>query len=63
MILAALLLGPLFFLPLWNITLEAPQYPVPIGMDIHINKFADANPNDIKNINIMNHMVYNVKIY
>lgn len=57
MILGALLLTPLFFLPMWNITLEAPQYPEPIGMDIHINKFADAKPNDIKNINIMNHYV------
>ena len=57
MILGALLLLPLFALPLWNITLEAPQYPDAIGMDIHINKFEDANPNDIKNINIMNHYV------
>ncbi|MEP1095596.1 MAG: hypothetical protein ABJG78_10835 [Cyclobacteriaceae bacterium] len=57
MIVGALLLGGLFFLPMWNITLEAPQYPEPIGMDIYINKFADAHPNDIKNINIMNHYV------
>ncbi len=57
MIAGALLLASLFFLPLWNITLEAPQYPEPIGMDIHINKFADAHPNDIQNINIMNHYV------
>ena len=26
-------------------------------MDIYINKFEDAHPNDIKNINIMNHYV------
>ena len=57
MLIGALLLGGLFLWPLWNITLEAPQYPEPIGMDIHINKFEDANPNDIKNINIMNHYV------
>lgn len=57
MITGALLLIGLFFLPMWNITLEAPQYPEPIGMDIYINKFADAHPNDIKNINIMNHYV------
>ena len=57
MIVGALLLMGLFFLPMWNITLEAPQYPVPIGMDIYVNKFADANPNDIRNINIMNHYV------
>lgn len=57
MITGAFLLTSLFFLPMWNITLEAPQYPDPIGMNIHINKFSDANPNDIKNINIMNHYV------
>lgn len=57
MIIGALLLLGLFFLPLWNITLEAPQYPDAIGMDIHIDRFEDAHPNDIKNINIMNHYV------
>ena len=57
MLVGVLLLLPLYFLPLWNITLEAPQYPVPLGMDIHINKLADTNPHDIKNINLMNHYV------
>ncbi|MGB0849690.1 MAG: hypothetical protein ACPGTP_00460 [Bacteroidia bacterium] len=57
MIVGVLLLTSLFVLPLWNITLEAPQYPDPIGMNIHIDKLADMNPNDIKNINIMNHYV------
>ena len=57
MISGALMLGGLFFLPLWNITLEAPQYPTPLGMDIYITRLADTNPNDIKNINLMNHYV------
>lgn len=57
MITGALLIASLFFLPLWNITLEAPQYPDPIGMNIYIHKFEDARPNNIKNINIMNHYV------
>ncbi|VAW28057.1 FIG01019293: hypothetical protein [hydrothermal vent metagenome] len=57
MMLGAFLLLSLFVFPLWNITLEAPQYPEPIGMDIWINKIADHNPNDIKNINLMNHYV------
>ncbi len=57
MLLAALLPLGLFIFPLWNITLEAPQYPIPLGMNIHINDFADANPYDIKNINLMNHYV------
>ncbi len=57
MLLAALLPLGLFIFPLWNITLEAPQYPTPLGMNIHINDFVGANPHDIKNINIMNHYV------
>ena len=57
MIVGSLLLLGLFVLPLWNITLEAPQYPDPIGMDIYITKIVDAKPNDIKNINLMNHYV------
>ena len=54
MLIAALLPLGLFLFPLWNITLEAPQYPIPLGMNIHINDFADAHPHDIKNINLMN---------
>ena len=57
MFLAALLPLFLFLFPLWKITLEAPQYPTPLGMYIYINDFADANPHDIKNINLMNHYV------
>lgn len=57
MLIGSALLLLLFVFPLWNITLEAPQYPQAIGMDIYITKIADANPNDIKNINLMNHYV------
>jgi copper chaperone NosL len=57
MILGSLLILGLFVFPLWNIRLEAPQYPIPLGMDIYINDFADEHPHDIKNINLMNHYV------
>jgi hypothetical protein len=57
MIISALLPLALFIFPLWKITLEAPQYPTPLGMYIHINDFSDAHPHDIKNINLMNHYV------
>lgn len=57
MFIGALLPLGLFLFPLWNITLEAPQYPIPLGMNIHINDFADMHPHDIKNINLMNHYV------
>ncbi|MGC1204556.1 MAG: hypothetical protein WA839_06685 [Flavobacteriaceae bacterium] len=57
MLIAAILPLGLFLFPLWKITLEAPQYPTPLGMYIYINDFSDANPYDIKNINLMNHYV------
>ena len=57
MIVGAILILALFFFPLWRITIEAPQYPEAIGMDIWINKITDMEPNDIKNINLMNHYI------
>lgn len=57
MVIGSLLILGLFVFPLWNITLEAPQYPIPLGMDIHITKFTDTHEHDIKNINLMNHYV------
>ena len=62
MLIGALLLLSLFVFPMWGIILKAPQYPVPIGMNIWINKITDKNPNDIQNINIMNHYVGMEKI-
>lgn len=57
MIVGSILILALFVLPMWNILLIAPQYPDGIGMDIWINKIVGANPNDIQNINLMNHYV------
>lgn len=57
MIIGSLLLLLLFVFPIWNITLQAPQYPTPLGMNIHINKLSDENPGDLQNINLMNHYV------
>lgn len=57
MLIASMMLLIIFFVPIWNITLEAPQYPTPLGMNIHINKLANHNPNDLQNINLMNHYV------
>ncbi len=62
MIIGSLLLLPLFVLPLWNITLEAPQYPTPLGIDIYITKMAGHNEGDIQNINILNHYVGMAKL-
>ena len=55
--LASVILIVVFFIPVWQVTLSAPQYPDPIGMNIWIYKITDMNPNDIKNINLMNHYI------
>lgn len=58
---SALLLG-LFFYPLWNIRLEAPQYPDPLGMDIYIEGIEGEEEFDIQNIDGVNHYIGMKKI-
>ena len=57
MIVASLLLLLLFLLPLWKITLSAPQYPEGLKMYLNINGISDGGTGDIAIINIMNHYV------
>ena len=47
----------LFFFPLWQITLEAPQYPEGITMFIWINKITGTTEYTLQNINILNHYI------
>ncbi len=55
--LASLALLSLFFLPLWHIGLEAPQYPEGLGMYIRVNTVSSAHGNDLQSINELNHYV------
>lgn len=58
MIIGALMLGVLYFFPLWKITLLAPQYPEPLGLNIHISHLSDGIQfNDVKNIDLLNHYI------
>jgi copper chaperone NosL len=54
---AALMLVLLFFFPIWNISLSAPQYPEGIGLNIWINKITGVNKYDLRNINQLNHYI------
>ena len=54
---ASLLLLLLFVVPLWRITLEAPQYPDGISMYIWINKITGDSEYTLQNINILNHYI------
>lgn len=55
--LAALLLLPLYWIPFWSISLEAPQFPEGIGMHIAINDVTGHSKHDISSINILNHYI------
>lgn len=58
MFLVAVLLFSLFFLPIWKIVLIAPQYPEPLGLDIHIDHLSDGVQfYDVKNIDLLNHYI------
>lgn len=54
---AALLLVPAFFLPLWTIDLVAPQYPEGLGMEIMVNTIRGQGEWDLQNINGLNHYI------
>lgn len=54
---AAALLTLLYVLPLWTIRLQAPQYPEGLGMRIHIGVITGLKPNDLQNINELNHYI------
>lgn len=54
---AALLLGVVFFVPIWTIDMDAPQYPEGIGMEISINKIEGQSKQDLQNINGLNHYI------
>jgi copper chaperone NosL len=56
-IVASLILILTFFFPIWYIDLEAPQYPEGIGLEIWLNKIAGQKPNDLANINGLNHYI------
>ena len=54
---ASLALALVYVLPIWEIDLEAPQYPEGIGMVIQIDNVEGQKPNDLNNINNLNHYI------
>ena len=62
MISGALLPLLLFVFPMWSITLEAPQYPIPLGVNIFIDHLGEAQYGDIQNFDLMNHYVGMAKL-
>jgi len=62
MLVGAILPLALFLLPMWSISLEAPQYPIPIGINIYIDHFEGEQEGDIQNFDLMNHYVGMAKL-
>lgn len=56
-VIAALLLAITPGLPVWRISLIAPQYPEGLGMQIRMNTIEGAKENDLQNINHLNHYI------
>ena len=54
---ASLFLVALYIAPLWRITLEAPQYPEGLGLQIHLSDIDGIKPHDLQNINNLNHYI------
>jgi copper chaperone NosL len=55
---AAALLAATYFLPLWNLTMFAPQYPDGLRLDIYSYTLVGGNNGqDVKEINVLNHYI------
>lgn len=57
LVVAAFLMGTLYVLPIWRVALTAPQYPEGLGMHIRIATITGFKPNDLDNINNLNHYI------
>src|SRR5688572_9146561 len=54
---SAALFALVYVLPVWKIGLTAPQYPEGLGMLIRIDTITGIKPNDLDNINGLNHYI------
>ncbi|MEP6780740.1 MAG: nitrous oxide reductase accessory protein NosL [Gemmatimonadaceae bacterium] len=54
---SAVLLFTSMWLPLWRVSLHAPQYPEGLGMRIWAGTVNGVEPNDLQNINGLNHYI------
>lgn len=62
MLIASLILIGIYFLPIWNISLEAPQFPEGLGLYINVSSIEGHKENDLNSINNLNHYIGMKKI-
>ncbi|HKJ33402.1 MAG TPA: hypothetical protein VKA34_16315 [Balneolales bacterium] len=54
---ALIFLFAVFLFPLWQIHLDAPQYPEGLGLNIWIHNITALHPHNIETINDLNHYI------
>jgi hypothetical protein len=58
LLLAALLVVPVYLFPLWQLTMFAPQYPQGLRLNIYSYKLDGGNNGqDVKEVNVLNHYI------
>src|SRR5262245_2898767 len=58
LVIAAAGMFAVYFLPLWNLTMFAPQYPHGLRLDIYDHGLVGGNGGqDVKEINVLNHYI------
>jgi len=58
LVLAAAAMFVVYFLPLWNLTMFAPQYPNGLRLDIYNHQLVGGNSGqDVREINVLNHYI------
>lgn len=62
LLVGSLMLALTYYLPLWQISLAAPQYPEGLGIEIWINNIQGQNKGDLAKINNLNHYIGMQKI-
>lgn len=55
--LASVLLFSVYLFPVWEIDLEAPQFPEGLGLEIWAHTITGSHPHDLENINALNHYI------
>ncbi len=57
MVIASLILIVVYFVPLWVISIEAPQFPEGLGLWIKVNTIEGFSDTDLKSLNTLNHYI------
>ncbi len=62
MAIGSLILITIYFVPIWFISLDAPQFPEGLGLYIYVNDIKGFTPTDLESLNILNHYIGMKKI-